>query len=249
VGTVAEAAYFCQNNLDLPYKPNLQGVVDFNVCFAMQKALQDSNGAEALYNTLAQDFLYKNPTRNCIMLDNHDMDRIVTVIGEDSARYRMAIAWLLTLRGIPELYYGTEILMAGSKHGSDGHIRQDFPGGWPGDNANKFTEQGRTASENGAFNYVRTLAHFRQHSTALTTGRLMQYTPEEKVYVYFRYDEHQTVMVVANTGDQAQTLAMGRYSERAERFRHGRDVETGETLTLEGMNIAPGQTRVMELEP
>jgi glycosidase len=249
VGNVAEAAYFCQNNLNVPYKPNLQGVVDFNVCFAMQAALRDSNGAEKLYTTLAQDFLYKNPKRNCIMLDNHDMDRVFSVMGEDLNKYRMGITWLLTLRGIPQLYYGTEILMTGTKPGSDGHLRMDFPGGWPGDSTNKFLAGGRTAREDSAFRFVRTLAHYRSRTSALTTGKLMQYMPWGGLYVYFRYDEYHTVMVVSNAGHEASTLHMDRYSERAAPFRHGRDVVTGETVTLEGLPMGVYESRVLELMP
>lgn len=247
VGTVAEAAYFCQNNLDVPYKPNLQGVVDFNVCFSMQGALRKDGNPDGLYSTLAQDFLYKTPYRNCIMLDNHDMDRFFGIVDQDLDKYKMGIAWLLTLRGIPEIYYGTEILMHGLKSdGGDGAVRANFPGGWTGDSANKFVASGRSALEEEAFTYVRTLAHYRQHSSALTTGKLMQYTPEDGVYVYFRYDAHQTIMVVANTGDKAADLSMDRFSERTAGFSSGRDVVSGASVSLRSLSV--GSHRVMVLE-
>jgi neopullulanase len=227
----------------------LQGVVDFNVCFSMQNALKDNYGASKLYETLAQDFLYKDPSRNCIMLDNHDMDRIFSTIGEDTDKYAMGIAWLMTLRGIPQLYYGTEILMKNTKNPSDGMVREDFPGGWPGDSVNKFTEAGRTGLENRTFHYVQTLALYRRQSSALTTGKLMQYVPEKGVYVYFRYDEHQTVMVIANSGEHPETLNMDRFAERAAAFHHGRNVVTGETVSLEGLSVGVGKTLVLELAP
>jgi len=249
VGTVAEAAYFCQNNLNIPYKANLPGVVDFNVCFAMQDGVKTDNGAEKLYETLAQDFLYKNPYRNCIMLDNHDMDRFFSVAGEDYDKYKMGMAWLLTLRGIPQLYYGDEILMKNTTSPTDGMVRFNFPGGWPGDTVNKFTDAGRTELEKDAFHYVRTLAHFRQTSSALTTGKLMQYQPENQVYVYFRYDDRQTVMVVANTGDKPTSLSMDRFSERAHAFQHGRNVLTGVIVSLDGLQAEAHQTVVLELMP
>jgi len=249
VSTVAEAAYFCENNLNLPYKPNLQGVVDFNVCFAMQEALRKDGNPEKLYSTLGQDFLYKDPTRNSIMLDNHDMDRIYGVTGGDLDKYKMGIAWLLTLRGIPELFYGTEILMRHMKSEGDGMLREDFPGGWAGDTVNKFTAAGRTASEQEAFTYIQTLARYRLHTSALTTGKLMQYLPEYGVYVYFRYDTHQTVMVAANTGDESRTLSMDRFSERTAGFTQGKDVFTGAALPLEGLKIGAHQTLVLELQP
>jgi len=246
---VAEAAYFCQNNLNIPYKANLPGVVDFNVCFAMQDGVKTDNGAEKLYETLAQDFLYKNPYRNCIMLDNHDMDRFFSVAGEDYDKYKMGMAWLLTLRGIPQLYYGDEILMKNTTSPTDGMVRFNFPGGWPGDTVNKFTDAGRTELEKDAFHYVRTLAHFRQTSSALTTGKLMQYQPENQVYVYFRYDDRQTVMVVANTGDKPTSLSMDRFSERAHAFQHGRNVLTGVIVSLDGLQAEAHQTVVLELMP
>jgi glycosidase len=250
VGSVAEAAYWCENNLSLPYKANLQGVVDFNVCFAMQDALKNDGGAEKLYSTLAQDFLYKNPYRNCIMLDNHDMDRIYGTIGEDMLKFKMGIAWLLTLRGIPEMYYGTEILMHGLKsQGGDDAVRQNFPGGWPGDTLNEFTPAGRTGDVADAFNYVRTLAHYRAHSTALTGGHLMQYVPERGVYVYFRYDKLQSVMVVANTGREAQDVALDRFSERLGGFRSAKNIITGETVTFgDKLHVDVRQTLVLELQ-
>lgn len=248
VGSVAEAAYFCQNHLDVAYKPNLPGVVDFNVCFAMQDGVNSHNGAEKLYDVLAQDFLYKNPYRNCIMLDNHDMTRFFSTAGGNLDKYRMGMTWLLTLRGIPQLYYGDEVLMSGTTHPTDGLARQDFPGGWPGDTVNKFVASGRTAEEDSAFDWVRTLAHYRQHSTAVTTGKLMQYVPEHGVYVYFRYDAASTVMVVANTTSEDQKIDPARFGERTMGFTSGRDIETGETRSLNGeMTVPAGKTWVMEL--
>jgi neopullulanase len=249
VSTVAEAAYFCQNNLNVSYKPNLQGVVDFNVCFAMQEALRKGGNPDKLYSTLGQDFLYKNPSRNSIMLDNHDMDRIYGVTGGDLDKFKMGIAWLLTLRGIPEMFYGTESLMRHMKSEGDGMLREDFQGGWAGDTVNKFTPGGRTPSEQEAFTYIKTLAHYRLHSSALTTGKLMQYLPENGVYVYFRYDAHQTVMVAANTGDEPRTLSMDRFSERTAGFGQGKDVFTGTAVPLEGLKIGARQTLVLELQP
>ncbi|TDX01001.1 glycoside hydrolase family 13 protein [Dinghuibacter silviterrae] len=248
VGSVAEAAYWCQNNLDVPYKSNLQGVVDFNVCFSMQDALRKDGNPDRLYTTLAQDFLYKNPFRNCIMLDNHDMDRFYGIVGQDLDKYKMGIAWVLTLRGIPELYYGTEILMRRLKsEGGDGVVRENFPGGWPGDSVNKFAPAGRTTEEQEAFSYLRTLAHYRLGSSALTSGRLMQYVPTDGMYVYFRYDSSQTVMVAANTSDHEQTLDMSRFSERVGGFRDGRDVVTGATEPLSGMRLGSHKVVVLEL--
>ncbi len=158
VNTVPEAAYFSENNLNVPFKHNLQGITDFPMTYAMLDAMNQpfgwNEGVNRVYVTLEQDLLYKNPMRNCIFLDNHDMDRFYSVVGEDLARYKMGIALLLTQRGIPEIYYGTEILMKNFRNPTDAEVRKDFPGGWTGDPVNKFDASGRTAQENEAFQYM-----------------------------------------------------------------------------------------------
>src|SRR5690606_32532314 len=106
-----------------------------------------NEGVQRIYQVLGQDYLYEDPTRNVIFLDNHDMDRYLSVIGEDLQKYRMGLTWLLTTRGIPQLYYGTEILMKNFKNPSDAEVRRDFPGGFPGDAQNKFLASGRTQAE------------------------------------------------------------------------------------------------------
>src|SRR6202000_687322 len=138
-------------------------------------------------------FLCQDASRNVVFLDNHDMTRFYSVVNENFDKYKAGMALLMTTRGIPQMYYGDEILMAGVDN-PDGLVRSDFPGGFPGDKENKFTAAGRTVKENEAFNYVRTLANYRKHSTALQTGKMMQYIPERGFYVYFRYDAKGTVM-------------------------------------------------------
>ncbi|MET0635206.1 MAG: glycoside hydrolase family 13 protein [Chitinophagaceae bacterium] len=251
VQTTFNSAYFTRNNLDVPFKHNVQGVTDFPLYGAMLDGLNQpfgwNEGVSRLYTTLSQDLLYKDPSRNCIFLDNHDLDRIFSVVGEDTSRYKMAINWLLTLRGIPQLYYGTEILMKNLKNPSDAEVRRDFPGGWAGDEKNKFTAAGRTAAEQQAFAYVSGLARFRKTSSAITTGKLMQYVPENGVYVYFRYDTKQTVMVISNTGTGAVKPDWKRYSERMSGFRSARDVHTGVIVSLDGLEISAKESRVLEL--
>ena len=173
-GSVTEQAYFMQNNLNVSWKSNLQGVTDYEWFGSALGALKNNSG-ERLYNTLVQDILYKDPMRNEIFLDNHDQDRFYSVVGEDFDKYKMGIALLLTQRGIPQIYYGTEILMKNIKKPSDAEVRKDFPGGWKEDSVNKFHSSGRTAQENEAYDYVKALAQFRKKSSALKTGKLMQY--------------------------------------------------------------------------
>lgn len=238
-------SFFCQNNYNIPYKSNLQATTDFQLLFyGIQAALTQNfgwtEGVNKLYTTTAQDFVYKDPTRQVIFLDNHDLPRFYSVLNEDTAKYKMAFAWLLTFRGIPQMYYGNEILMAGTTSPSDGYVRKDFPGGWPGDAANKFTAAGRTEKENALFNYIKTLANYRKGSSALTTGKLMQFVPEDGVYVYFRYDAKQTVMCIMNQNNDAKEINLDRFAERTKGFTKGREVATGMPMTVSGRIVMPG---------
>lgn len=251
VSTVADNAYFGQNNFDVPFKHNLKGVTDFSLTVAMLEGLNEqygwNDGVNKVYSRLAQDFVFKDPNRNCIFLDNHDLDRIYSVVGEDFEKYKMAMNWLLTLRGIPEIYYGTEILMKNFKNPSDAAVRKDFPGGWPGDSVNKFLASGRIEKENEAFNYVKALANYRKNSSAITTGKLMQYLPFNGVYVYFRYDDKQTVMIINNTGNDSMKINWDRFSERVNGFTQIKNVVTGQTQSLTGFEIKSKESFVFEL--
>jgi glycosidase len=250
---VPNQSYFCENNYTVPFKSNLQATTDFQTLFyGIQPALNEkfgwTEGVNKLYTTTAQDFLYKNPMREVIFLDNHDLPRFYSVVNEDMAKYKMALAWLMTFRGIPQLYYGDEIIMPGLTTPADGWVRLDFKGGWPEDKENKFTAAGRTAKENEAWNYLRTFAHFRQNSSAIKTGKLMQFTVEDGVYVYFRYDDKQTVMCVMNTNEEQKTIRLDRFAERMQGFTKAFDVATGTTFTLEpNLSIGGKYLLVMEL--
>ena len=237
IHSVTNQAYFTENNLIVPWKSNLQGVTDFQWYFSLNAALNENfgwtEGVNKLYNVLAQDILYKDPMRNVIFLDNHDLDRYYSVVGEDIRKFKMGIALLLTQRGIPQLYYGTEILMKNFKNPSDAEVRKDFPGGFPGDGVNKFLSAGRSEQENDAFNYVKRFANFRKNSSALKTGKFMQYLPQDGVYVYFRYDSNETVMCVFNQNDNSKTIELSRFSERIKDFKKAFDVATGTTFNLE----------------
>jgi glycosidase len=253
IHSVTNQAYFTDNNLIVPWKSNLQGITDFQWYFSMNAALNEkfgwSDGVNKLYNSLAQDILYKDPMRNVIFLDNHDLDRFYSVVGEDIRKFKMGIALLLTQRGIPQLYYGTEILMKNFKNPSDAEVRKDFPGGFPGDAINKFIAAGRTEHENDAFNYVKRFANFRKNSTALKTGNFMQYLPQDGVYVYFRYDNKETVMCIFNQNDGEKTIDLSRFSERIKDFKKAYDVATGVTFNLEpNLTLGGKYVLVMRLE-
>lgn len=235
VDATSNQAYFTRNNYNIPFKSNLPGTIDFQTLFHGIKPalLEPDNGVLQLYQTLSNDFLYKNPMMNIIFLDNHDMSRFFSVMNEDVRKQKMGIQWLLTERGIPQLYYGTEIFIKAISN-PDGLVRLDFPGGWAGDKKNAFTGENLSGDEKSVQQLTRKLATFRKGSTALKTGRLMHYIPEEGLYVYFRYDDRQTIMCVMNTSSNARSVDFSKYSERTGGFASARNVVTGETVALTG---------------
>ncbi|RFM28160.1 alpha-amylase [Deminuibacter soli] len=244
VGSTANQAYFAANTIQTPFKSNLQGVVDFQCNFnGINAALAGdaTDGVFKLYNTLSNDFLYVNPMRNVVFLDNHDMSRFYSQVKENVARQKAGIGWLLTARGIPQMYYGTEILMKGISN-PDGWVRLDFPGGFPGDARSAFTGAGLSDDEKAVQQYTRTLANYRKNSPALTNGQLMQYLPDNGLYVYFRYTSTQTIMCILNATDQTRSFAFADYAERTKGFTKVKDVLNNNLFNMQPTNDIPAQT-------
>jgi neopullulanase len=233
--TVAGSAYFTNNKFSKGFKHNAQGVTDFPLSYAMMEAVNNNfgwtDGVNKLYMTLAQDILYDAPEKNCIFFDNHDMERLVSKVGEDMNKYKMAMNLLYTLRGIPQLYYGTEIWMKNFKDPNDGMVRLDFPGGFTGDETNKFTAAGRDAKEQEAFNYVKNLGNFRKNISALHGGKLVQYLPKDGVYLYFRTDAANTVMCVFNTSGKEKKVDFNDYQELTKGFTSAINIQDNKLVT------------------
>lgn len=250
---IPNQSFFTENVYHIPFKSNLPAITDFQLnLYGIVPALTQSfgwtEGVNRLYLTASNDFVYKHPMKQVIFLDNHDLSRFLSVVGDDVQKLKIGLAWLLTFRGVPQLYYGTEVMMKNHAN-PDGLVRLDFPGGWAGDSANKFTPQGRTPAEDSLFNYTRALAQFRKRSSAIKTGKLMQYVPEDGVYVYFRYDAQQTVMCIMNTNEEAKDINLARFDERLKGFKQGRDVTSGKTSTIGATLKVPGKTQwVLELQ-
>ncbi|HPH92713.1 MAG TPA: alpha-amylase family glycosyl hydrolase [Ferruginibacter sp.] len=248
---VPNQAYFVQNNLSLPFKSNLPAATDFQTLWGIQDAMTRdfgwTEGANKLYSNLAQDFLYKDPTRNVLFLDNHDVARFYSVVNEDINKYKSSLSWLFTCRGIPQLYYTSEFATPGTTSPNDGYVRLDFPGGWAGDKVNKFEENGRTGKDKEIYEHVKALANFRKTSSALTTGKMMQFVPVDGVYVYFRYDGKQTVMVVMNTAKTEKTVSIKDYAERTDGFTIFTNVVTKEKGPFMDFSLGSYQTVVLEL--
>ena len=226
---VVNQSYFCENNLTNNFKSNLQNTTDFQMLlYGIQPALIEkpswTDGLMKLYNTAAQDILYKNPMGEVIFLDNHDLSRFFSVVKEDIKKYKIALGWLLTYRGIPQLYYGDEIGMKGFSN-PDGLVRADFLGGWKNDSINKFEKGGRNNDENEIYNYVKTIANFRKTSSAIKTGKLLQYLPQDNVYTYFRYDNNQTVICIMNVGKEPKEINIKKsYPEMTKTFTGAKNI-------------------------
>lgn len=253
VNGVVSQVYFVENNISIPtFKSNLPGATDFQTYMngivpALTQPFGWNEGVNRLYTTLASDYLYKDATRNVIFLDNHDLSRFYSVVGESVAKQKMGIQWLLTSRGVPQMYYGTEINMKGFTN-PDGWVRLDFPGGWNGDQKNAFTTSGLTEDERTVQALVKTLANFRKTSSALTTGNLMQYVPDDGLYVYFRYDAQQTIMCVMNTSGKDKEVDFSKYSERTAGFNSAKSLTANYAFRLsDKTRISKDEMWVLEL--
>lgn len=252
VQNIISQAYFVRNKLNISFKSNLPSPNDFVLYYAVNPALNEKfdwgKGFNRLYTVLSNDLIYADPSLNMTFLDNHDQDRYFSVIGENMEKYKLGIAFLLTTRGTPHLYYGTEILMKNFKDPSDAEVRRDFPGGFPNDPSNKFLASGRTEKENEAFNFVKTIANYRKNCTALQTGKLTQYLPQDGVYVYFRHDAQKTVMVVMSQNDKDKTLEIKRFAESITTFTKGKEILSGKEIALSGsLTISPMSVMIVEL--
>ncbi|WP_310397375.1 glycoside hydrolase family 13 protein [Hymenobacter sp.] len=249
VNNVVDQSYYTKSNINFPFKSNQPGTIDFVLEYAMLDALKQGvsydGGVHKFYQALAQDAVYQDPTKLVTLLDNHDQNRFLSEVGDDLDKYKMGLTWLLTTRGIPSLYYGTEILMKNFKDPTDAEVRRDFPGGWAEDKENKFTAAGRSARENEAFDFVKKLATYRRDHKVLHTGKLMQYLPQDGLYVYFRYDATGTVLVATNTSDKPAALPTARFAERTTGFTKARNVLTGESLSSIATLQLPAKTAVV----
>ncbi|HPQ12736.1 MAG TPA: glycoside hydrolase family 13 protein [Paludibacteraceae bacterium] len=246
VKTPAETAYYQSGNRNADgFDSHLSSVMDFCLKDVFSLAFNEKegweNGIVRFYSHFAQDFVYPNPNFIMIFLDNHDIDRFQTAVSNDIAKYKMALAMLLTLRGYPQIYYGTEIMMPGIPGSYEGH-RFDFPGGWATDQRNAFTENGRTTEENEIFNYLRYLLHYRKNNTVLQTGKMKQFIPENGIYVYFRYNEEKTVMIVANNNEKPAELDLQRFNEMLKQYGSAKEIFSGNFYNLKNAFSIPAKS-------
>jgi len=214
-------------------KPELPSLTDFGLFDAFLKTFADTSGKiENVFTTLAKDFLYRDPDKLVTFLDNHDIRRIMFNVNGDVKRFKLALLTLLTTRGIPEILYGTEI---GMKGGPDhGTLRADFPGGFPNDQRDAFTESGRSAGENDIFNFTRQLLKIRSTHKSLQRGSLIHFKPKNEVYVYFRTLDSERIMVVINHNTQKQTVDLLPFANQLQGGISLRNVINGNEIELSG---------------
>jgi len=238
----------------LHYNSQLPTPMDFvmndalAVCFNEQGNGWNEQGMSRLYNDISKDYLFANPNNLLIFAENHDTQRYNNTLKGDLAKYKMAMSFLMTTRGIPQIYYGTEIGMTGDKNKGDGDIRRDFPGGWAGDSINAFSPQARTSFQNSYYDFTAKLLNWRKNKEVIHSGKLIHYVPENDMYVYFRYNDKETVMVVLNNNDSAQTLKTDRFFEMMGNYTSGKEIISEATITdLKNLKVPAKSALILEL--
>ncbi|MBK9572176.1 MAG: glycoside hydrolase family 13 protein [Rhodoferax sp.] len=236
------------------FVPSMPSMMDFPLYEALHHALttpeDHASGLGRLHEVVAHDFLYPDPARLVVFEGNHDTSRLFSALNADVALTRMAMVYLATMRGIPQFFYGTEVLMTSPKQRDDGLVRADFPGGWPGDPVNAVTGQGLTIAQRDTQQYLRQLLNWRKGASAVTDGKLMHYAPQHGTYVYFRYNGTQKVMVVLNKNTSATTLDTTRFAEMLGPKAWGRDVLNQTRHELGQSLLVPARSAlVLEVTP
>lgn len=190
------------------------------------------NGLNKIYDHLALDFIYPDPLQLLRFLDNHDTERFILQEPETLDQWKQAITIVLTVPGIPQIYYGTELLMAGDRRPGDGNVRRDVPGGFPGDKVNAFTREGRTAKQNEAYDFMSKILQWRKHSQAIAKGGMTHFMPTNGIYLYRRMAGDDQVIVVLNGVDKENNVDMTRYTEIAKPGEKFTDILTGQSVEL-----------------
>lgn len=229
----------------------LNTVMDFSFYDKINQAKREdtdgfTTGMNRIYNNFVYDYLYPNPSSVMAFIENHDTDRFLGN-GKDSTALKQGLAILLTVNRIPQLYYGTEVLMNGTKEKTDGYVRKDFPGGFPGDTRNAFTAEGRTKAENAMFTWLSRLLHWRQGNDVIIKGSQKQFIPYNGVYVIARQYGGKTVLTVVNGSKKPAALAVKRYAEVIGQAVSAKDILTGNTVSIASdVKLEPRQTLILE---
>lgn len=232
-----------------PNETYLNSVMDFNLFNSLSKAFPIDEGADFhlrnLYEVVAQDYLYNDCNNILVFLDNHDVSRFFKDEESNLDRFKQAVTFLLTTRGIPQIYYGTEILSKGEKSEGDGNLRKDFPGGWPSDTVNAFFCENRSSLQNEAYDFLRKIARWRRSCKAVTEGELIHYAPDEGrenyCYVYARIKNNDKVLVIMNGSTKSQVIRFDKYYDVLGEALSGKDIINDRVVSLKGEMTIPGK--------
>ncbi len=250
-GSPVQSFFTEESILNPSFSSSLPSVTDFQLYYAITKGLMEpfgwEEGLRRIQMTLSHDGLYQNPNQLVTFLDNHDLSRFYSMMHENFDKFKMGIALLYTLRGIPCIYYGTEILMK-NYCDPDTKVREDFPGGWPMDTINKFEANGRTPLENEAFQFIRTLGQWRKSNAWLSQSKLTQFVPENNTYVYFRHDSQHALMCIYNANDESITLPTLRFAECIKNKAGGLNILTQQRLSIgDQLILSPMSVTLIQL--
>ena len=230
------------------YNSPVNSVCDYPLYYAILEAFGEKENTYKLYETLAEDFVYGDAYNNKIFNGNHDVARLFTLLNENIDKQKLSMAFILTTRGIPQLYYGDELLFNGDK--PDGQLRKDFPGGWESDKKNAFTKEGRTLQENDSYNYVSTILNWRKTADEIHQGKLKHYQPLENIYVYFRYTTTESTMIIINNSKKdIANYSLARYKESLIGYSSGTDIITkAEFSSLKSLNLKANSALIIKLK-
>ncbi|WP_312992538.1 glycoside hydrolase family 13 protein [Chryseobacterium flavum] len=229
------------------YNSYLPSVMDFMLFADMPKALKEkeswNTGMIKIYDSFTSDFLYPDINSVLVFFENHDTERWNEIFNADPKAYKMALTMISTVRGIPQIYYGSEIGMRGNKEkGGDADIRRDFPGGWESDQQNAFNPSEQTSEQKDFFQFTRKLLNWRKGKDVIHSGRTKNYVPQNNVFTYFRYNGDESVMVIINNNEKDQTLDLKRFEESLKGFSRGKDVISEKEIAIQNNIIVPAKT-------
>lgn len=235
------------------YNSNLPSVMDFTLYSDLPKALKEKGGWDSgmvkLYNVFTSDFLYPNINNLLVFFENHDTERFNEVFNGNPAEYKLAMTLISTVRGIPQLYYGSEVGMRGDKNkGGDADIRRDFPGGWKSDKINAFNPSSQNPEQKEFYDFTQKLLNWRKGKEVIHTGKTKNFVPQNNVFVYFRYNEKESVMVILNNNDAEQTIDVKHFAESLSNFSKGKDIISGKEFSVkDNFKIPAKSSMVIEL--
>lgn len=239
------------NKIDTGINSCIPSMMDFPLQATLVRSLKQeeswNTGLNNLYELIACDYIYPNPDNLVIFPDNHDMDRYFTQVNEDINLYKLGLIYMATMRGIPQLYYGTEILMSNGTDHSHGVIRSDFPGGWEDDARNAFNGKNLSKSELEAQNFLKTLLNWRKSNQAIHSGKLMHYAPDQGLYVYFRYNNNEKVMIVINKNENERNINYQSYPEMLNSDNTAMDIFSNKIKLIQNLSIPGLSAMIFEI--